>query len=72
MLILLKVAKDNQEFSIRDIIEQIANRFNLSDEERNVTLPNGQQTRIRYRIKSIIFSGKKFSNIRSCNYSALS
>ena len=50
MLPLLKFASDKNEHSIRDAIEHIANLFNLSSEERNETLPSGQQSIIRNRV----------------------
>jgi len=43
MLPLLKYAGDKQEHHIRDAIEQLADEFNLSEEERTELLPSGQQ-----------------------------
>lgn len=43
MLPLLKYAEDSQEHHIRDAIEQLADEFKLSEEERRELLPSGQQ-----------------------------
>ena len=44
MLPLLKYAGDKKEHHIRDAIEKIANKFNLTEEERKELLQSGQQT----------------------------
>lgn len=43
MLPLLQYASDEQEHSLRETIEALANEFKLTDEERKELLPSGQQ-----------------------------
>ncbi|ACD65793.1 restriction endonuclease [Sulfurihydrogenibium sp. YO3AOP1] len=43
MLPLLKLVSDGKEYSLREIIERLAEEFNLSEEDRNEFLPSGQQ-----------------------------
>lgn len=43
MLPLLQYASDEQEHSLREAIEALADEFKLSDEERKELLPSGQQ-----------------------------
>jgi len=43
MLPLLKLVSDGKEHSLREIIERLAEEFNLSEEDRNEFLPSGQQ-----------------------------
>ena len=43
MLPLLKFSQDQQEHSIREAIESLADEFNLSEEERGELLPSGTQ-----------------------------
>ena len=43
MLPLLMYASDGQEHSLRETIEALADKFNLSEEERKELLPSGQQ-----------------------------
>ena len=43
MLPLLKFANDGQEHSLRETIEALADKFNLTVEERSELLPSGQQ-----------------------------
>jgi len=43
MLPLLKYAGDGKEHHIRDAIEELAEEFKLSEEERKELLPSGQQ-----------------------------
>jgi len=43
MLPLLKFASDGQEHSLRETIEALADKFNLTVEERSELLPSGQQ-----------------------------
>ncbi|MGH1392665.1 MAG: restriction endonuclease [Trichormus sp.] len=43
MLPLLQYASDEQEHSLRETIEALANKFKLTDEERKELLPSGQQ-----------------------------
>jgi restriction system protein len=40
----------NGEVRISDIVEQLANKFELTDEERNELLPSGKQTRFSNRV----------------------
>ncbi len=40
---LLKFASDQQEYSLREAIDNLSNQFNLSDEERRELLSSGQQ-----------------------------
>lgn len=44
MLPLLTFAGDEKEHSLREAIETLADRYNLSEEERKEMLPSGQQT----------------------------
>ena len=43
MLPVLKLAADKQEHKFRDAVEQLADEFGLTDEERNELLPSGNQ-----------------------------
>ena len=43
MLPLLKFAKDEKEHSLREAVDQLAPKFNLTDEEIREMLPSGQQ-----------------------------
>ncbi|WP_367186592.1 winged helix-turn-helix domain-containing protein, partial [Thermosynechococcus sp. Uc] len=43
MLPLLEFASDGQEHSLRETIEALADKFNLTEEERSKLLPSGQQ-----------------------------
>jgi restriction system protein len=45
MLPVLMVAGDGQEHRIRDVIEQLAREFRLTDDERRQLLPSGKQAR---------------------------
>jgi restriction system protein len=42
MLPLLKLVSDGKEYSLREIIERLAEEFNLSEEDRNEFLPSGR------------------------------
>lgn len=44
MLPMLEILSDSQEHSLREIIERIADRFNLTDAERRELLPTGAQS----------------------------
>ncbi len=44
MLPMLKVASDNQEHRIGDVILRLADGFGLSEQERQQLLPSGKQT----------------------------
>ena len=50
MLPLLKLSSDGIEHSIRDAIDQLADEFNLSQEERQELLPSGKQAVFRSRV----------------------
>jgi len=50
MLPLLKYAGDVKEHRIRDAVEQLAEEFRLSEEERKELLPSGQQTVFKNRV----------------------
>ncbi len=50
MLPLLKYLGDNQEHSLRDTIEYLGNKFQLSNEERKELLPSGQQATFDNRV----------------------
>ncbi len=52
MLPLLKYAGDSKEHKIRDAVEQLAEEFELSEEERKELLPSGQQAVFSNRIGS--------------------
>jgi len=50
MLPLLKYAGDNQEHTIREAIEHIADIFKLSEEDKEEVLPSGSQYVIDNRV----------------------
>ena len=50
MLPLLKYAGDKNEHHIQEAIEQLANEFNLAEEERKEFLPSGQQLIFNNRV----------------------
>ena len=50
MLPLLKYAENGKEHRIRDAIEQLAEEFRLSEEERKELLPSGQQVIFKNRV----------------------
>jgi restriction system protein len=50
MLPLLRIAGDGQEHSLRGTIEQLAEEFRLSDEERKELLPSGGQATFDNRV----------------------
>ncbi|WP_445946772.1 winged helix-turn-helix domain-containing protein [Shewanella sp.] len=37
-------AEDGAEVKLRDVINQLANKFNLTEAERSETLPSGKQS----------------------------
>ena len=47
---LLNLISDGKEHSVKNTVEEIANFFNLSDEERSEFLPKGNQTLIYNRV----------------------
>lgn len=50
MLPLLKYAGDGKEYRIREAVEQLAEEFKLSEEERKELLPSGQQAVFNNRV----------------------
>lgn len=50
MLPLLQLAADGQEHKITDAIDLLADQFELSEEEREIPLPSGTQTRLYNRV----------------------
>lgn len=50
MLPLLNLAADGEEHSLRDAIEELADHFHLSDEERKQLLPSGTQATFHNRV----------------------
>jgi len=50
MLPLLKTLEDNQEHSLRQVIDDLAVQFNLTPEEQSQLLPSGQQTIFHNRV----------------------
>jgi restriction system protein len=50
MLPLLRFAADGQEHSLRDAIENLADHFDLSDDERKALLPSGRQATFDNRV----------------------
>ena len=50
MLPLLRVLADNNEYKIHEAAELIADKFGLTDEEKEELLPSGQGTVIRSRV----------------------
>lgn len=50
MLPLLQITADGEEHRLRDLVESVADHFNLSIEERAQKLPSGQQTYVHNRV----------------------
>ena len=50
MLPVLKLASDQQEHKLREAVEQLADEFSLSDDERNELLPSGNQAVFNNRV----------------------
>src|ERR1700730_8495173 len=50
MLPLLKIASDGQEHRIGEAVDQLANTFRLTDEERQQLLPSGKQATFSNRV----------------------
>jgi restriction system protein len=50
MLPLLRFAADKQEHSTREAIEELANHFGLTEDERNELLPSGSQATFDNRV----------------------
>lgn len=50
MLPFLNLTKDEKIYEINNAIEELANHFNLSEEERKELLPSGQQTTFANRV----------------------
>jgi Restriction endonuclease len=47
---ILKYANDDKEHTLSETIEAMSNQFNLSEEDRNLLMPNGKRTYIYDRI----------------------
>lgn len=50
MLPLLEAVSDGKDHVLRDLTRQLADRFNLTDDERQQLLPSGQQTVVANRV----------------------
>jgi restriction system protein len=50
LLPVLKLLKDGREFWVRDIYQQLADQFKLTEEEKEILLPSGQQQLFHNRI----------------------
>ena len=50
MLPVLRLASDNQDHQFRSAVESLADKFNLTDEERNELLPSGTQALFNNRV----------------------
>src|SRR4028118_522067 len=50
MLPMLRYAADGQEHSVREAIEELADQFHLTDEERKELLPSGRQATFNNRV----------------------
>jgi restriction system protein len=50
MLPLVKLAADGQEHKITDAIDELADRFGVSEQDREILLPSGTQTRLYNRV----------------------
>ena len=50
MLPLLKVLGDGEEHSLHEVIETLANRFQITEEERQELLPSGRQAKLDNRV----------------------
>jgi restriction system protein len=59
MLPLLETLADQKEHSLRDLILQICNRFNLTEEDKNELVPSGVQTKIYNRVTWVMTHFKK-------------
>ena len=70
MLPLLKLVSDGKEYSLREIIERLAEEFNLSEEDRNEFLPSGQQrvfdNRVNWAKTYLLKAGLLESPKRGC------
>jgi restriction system protein len=50
MLPILKIAGDGQEHPVAEAIETLAQRMEMSEEDRDILLPSGKQTRLYNRV----------------------
>ena len=50
MLPLVKLAADGQEHKITDAIDALADQFGVSEQDREIMLPSGTQTRLYNRV----------------------
>jgi restriction system protein len=48
--LLLRLTVDGKEHSIREAIEELADQFNLSEDERKELLPSGRQATFDNRV----------------------
>jgi len=61
----LIIVKDEKEHTINELVERLANHFNLSDEDKNELVPSGRDTRHANRVKWTRTYFKKASIIES-------
>ncbi len=50
-----------REVKLRDVINELAEQFNLTDEEKTETLPSGRQPILNNRVVSHEYSSKAWS-----------
>lgn len=50
MLPLLELAGDNKIHRLRDAVELLANRFSLTEQERQEPMPDGRRFRFKYNV----------------------
>lgn len=50
MLPLLRLAADGKEHSVREAVEELADQFNLSEDERKELLPSDRQATFDNRV----------------------
>jgi restriction system protein len=50
MLPLLNAVSDGKEYSLGEVVDTLAEQFNLSDEDRNELIPSGKKTRLNDRV----------------------
>jgi restriction system protein len=65
MLPLLRFVADGKEHSLREAIENLADHFDLSDEERKALLPSGRQATFDNRVGSARTYMKKAGLLQS-------
>lgn len=62
---ILELLSDNNEYRTRDVKEIISNKINITDEERSLLIPSGQETIIKNRIGWSVTSLKKAGFVES-------